>query len=651
MSNILAPSAMASAGNSAPPRLFTARGVAGGAALALLSIVSWCLTHRYRGLTGDSELYAVQALSRIHAGLMRDVFLGNASQDRYTLFSPIYALCIEALGLPTAALSLLLVFKLCFYCSAWMFSRKLFDTRIALLTTALLIVTPMEYGAYHVFHVGEDMLTARSLAETLAMVALCLHVYGRRALGLAAAILALSIHALMALPAVLLMLALRMRIRTSLLCALSVIALVLCGASAAARLPDWTPPFLAVMDPSWLEVVRERSQFVFLQLWGLDDWELNARPFLSLGLSMLAVPDDRIRSLCGNAIIVGAAGLAIAFIAATIGPASILLQGQAWRWVWVTSLASLLMLAPTVRHMWSSMPCGPLCVLLLLVGWLVPSIDGSYCIAASLSLWYGRKHIAPTGAPYVHFVALAFGALVLARVIGIEWHAARPPAADMGSENGILRLARTVFGLDGVPVGFAFLVGLGVLRSRSLALRGAITLALGTATAFAVPDALRDPRPEGSAAQLEEFSDWREAIPPGENVFVAPSYYSASFAWFTLERPSYLTVDQSSGVIFSRATAAEIRRRSLVLLPIQESDWRLLSRRASHGGKFDASALPLTRDRLVRICGDPELSFVIAKEDVGFTPLHHSRSGTWNGWNLYDCRQVNQGRIGNEHDE
>ena len=84
-------------------------------------------------------------------------------------------------------LSLLVFFKVCFYVSAWAFSRKLFDARTALLTIALLIVVPIEYGAFHVFRVAEDMLTARSMAEALAMTGLCLHVYGRKNAGLALA--------------------------------------------------------------------------------------------------------------------------------------------------------------------------------------------------------------------------------------------------------------------------------------------------------------------------------------------------------------------------------------------------------------------------------------------------------------------------------
>jgi len=629
-----------SARNSIPLRL-VARRAAGGAALALLPVALWCLTHRYRGLTGDAGLYAVQALSRSNAGLARDVFLNNASQDRYTIFSPIYAFFIKRLGLQEAAISLLVLFKVCFYVSAWAFSRKLFDARTALLTIALLIVAPIEYGAFHVFRVAEDMLTARSMAEALAMMGLCLHVYGRKNVGLALAAIALSIHALMALPMVLLLLSLRLSTRASLLAALAAIAAVLCMASAAAMAREWTPGWLRVMDPNWLDMVRERSQFVFLRLWRLEDWESNARPFVSLALGMLVIRDGRVRTLCAAAMIVGAAGVAIAFVAGIVGPTAVLLQGQAWRWTWVTGLASVLMLAPTVLQMWRGERCGLLCAALLLVGWLVSALDGVYFIAAALCLWYGRKHITAGAAPYLRAAAVLIGVLVLARIIGTGWAALLSPAGNAGTESRTLLIARTILGLDCLPVVLALLLGSWALSSRSIALPGAMALALATATAFAAPGALENPLAEGTSGQIEEFSDWREAIPPGENVFIVPRYYTAGFAWFTLQRPSYLTVDQSSGVIFSRATAAEIRRRSEVLLPMEEPDWRLLSRRATHGGKFDAAALPLTRDRLVRICADPELNFVVAREAVGFEPIRHHHPGIWDGWNLYDCKQVN----------
>jgi hypothetical protein len=617
-----------------------ARRAAGGSVLVLLPVALWCLTHRYRGLEGDAELYAVQALARANAGLARDVFLTYASQDRYTVFSPIYAFFIEHLGLQEAALSLLVLFKVWFYSSAWVFTRKLFDARTALLTIALLIVVPIEYGAFHVFRVAEDMLTARSMAEALAMTGLCLHVYDRKNAGLALAAFALGIHALMALPMVLLLLSLRMSHRATLTGALAIIAAVLCMASAAAVAPQWTPGSLGVMDPNWLDMVRERSLFVFLQLWRPADWETNARPFISLALGMLVISDARVRALCAAAMTVGATGLAIAFIAGVIGPTAILLQGQAWRWAWVTGLASVLLLAPTVLRVWRFQRCGVLCAALLLVSWLVPALHGVYFTAAALCLWCCRRHISAGMTPYLRATVAVIGALVIARIIGSAWAALSAPPAHAGTQNRILGITHTVLGLDCLAIILAFLVVSWTLRSRAMAVPGSVALALGAVIAFAAPGALENPHVEGTSAQIDEFSDWRDVIPPGDNVFVVPRYYTAGFAWFTLQRPSYLTVDQSSGVIFSAATAAEIRRRSEVLLPMEEPDWRLLSRRSTRGAKYDAVALPLTGDRLVQICADPELNFVVAKEDVGFNPIRHHHAGIWDGWNLYDCKQV-----------
>jgi hypothetical protein len=631
--------AVSASRDAAPSKLFAARHVLCRAAFFLLPVALWCLTHRYRGLIGDAELYALQALSRTDASLAGDVFLRSASQDRYTVFSPFYAFFMRVLGLQAAAVSLLVLCKVCFYGSAWGVARKLFDSGTAALTTALLIVAPCEYGAYHVFRISEDMLTARSAAEALSMTGLCLHIHGRKGAALAITLLALCVHAIMALPMLLLLMSLRVGSRASTRWALAVVTAALCAASMATWTPHWTPSFLSVMDPSWLEMVRERSQFVFLQLWRPDDWVMNARPIVSLVIGMLVLRDTRIRALGAAALIVGAAGLMIASIAGSVGPVAILLQGQAWRWIWIPQTIAVLVLAPAVLQTWREDRCGPLCAVLLLGGWIVPIADSVYYLGAALILWIGRTHIPAGLRRHLRWVAAAVTVLVLARVALNGWSSLSHAADD--HESAPLRLARSLFALDGAALVLAFLAGYVIMRSRSFAVRGLIALALGTVTALAAPGALENPRPEGTPAQIEEFSDWRSAIPAGENVFVPSSYYSAAFTWFTLQRPSYLTVDQSSGAIFSRDSSIEIRRRSQVLLPLEQPDWRLMSGRESRRGKLEARAAPLTRERLEQICRDPALNFVVAQEDVGFEPLPHRGSGAWRGWNLYDCKRVN----------
>ena len=126
-----------------------------------------------------------------------------------------------------------------------------------------------------------------------------------------------------------------------------------------------------------MDVVRERSQFLFLQLWSVRDWDINTQPFIYLAFTAIAVPDQRIRKLCVAAALVGAAGLAVALIGGLIGPVAILVQGQAWRWVWITVFVSALLVPVTALQVWRDEKCGPLCALLLVSGWTLPGVDGT----------------------------------------------------------------------------------------------------------------------------------------------------------------------------------------------------------------------------------------------------------------------------------
>ena len=291
----------------------------------------------------------------------------------------------------------------------------------------------------------------------------------------------------MTLPMALLLVCLRLRLRTSLRWALAAIVAALCGAFAAAMALQWAPSVLRVIQPSWLEMVRERSQFVFLQLWTLRDWEANARPFVSLALGALVIRNVCVRSLCVSSMIVGATGLAIALIAGLIGPVLRSLQGQAWRWTWVTGLASILMLAPSVLAMWRSERCGPLCAVLLLMGWLISAVEGVYCVVAALCLWYGRDHIPASAARYLRATIALIGVLVLARVIGTGWTALSSLQAHAETDGKTLLLVRTFLGLDCVAVVLVLPLSSWAFNSRSIGPAVAIVVALATTTALAVP--------------------------------------------------------------------------------------------------------------------------------------------------------------------
>ncbi len=614
---------------------------------ALMLVSLWALTHRYNGFARDGELYAVQAMARIHPSLATDLYLQNVSQDRFTVFSPIYAAVIALIGLQPAEL---LLFSLCtvvFLTAAGMLARELFSVEAAWLSTALLIVTTGYYGAYMIFSYSENYLSARSMGEALVVTALACHFRGWRTATWLIAVAGMCIHPLMVLPGVLLLLCLGLPTRLAVSGAVAGVLATLAFALTA-TFTHGTMPFMTLMDPAWLEVVRERSQFLFLKYWTVNDWGLAARPVVCLTFTALAVPDERVRKLCIAALLVGAAGLAVALIAGTVGPVAILLQGQAWRWMWVTGFVSVLLVVPTALHVWRAERCGPLCATLLVLAWTFQGIDSLACADAALALWLVRPYITARTGQHLRWAGAALVAIVVLWTVANCWTFAFSAIPESGREPIIVGRLREMFGLGVSAVLLAGFVWYGARRIRSMPMVALVAAALVATSVTILPGSVKQMSAVGSPAEIAEFADWRAAIPPTSNVLMVPTTKSAAFVWFTLGRPSYLSVDQSAGVIFSPATAREVRRRSEILAPLGDPDWRILSaitkdrqrREAGLPSKPAPPPLKLTAGMLTSVCSDPALGFVVAEPNVGFNPVTHVHPGGWNRWNLYDCRRV-----------
>jgi hypothetical protein len=610
--------------------------------LALMLVTLWLALLGYHGLTGDGQIYAFQAFARLHPHLTADLYLQNTSQDQFTLFSPLYAWCIGLLGLENAARLLTLLFTLWFLAAAWSFARSVTGRDTAWLAVAFLLIIAGDYGASGVFRILDPFLTARLPAEALIITALCCHLRGRKRLGLLLALGALFIHPLIALPGLLLVVCLRLPVRVSVVGAIGGILATLAMAVVAISRP-MVSPVLNVMDAPWLEVVRERSQFLFLQLWSIHDWDVNARPFIYLAFAAIAVPDERIRKLCAAAALVGAAGLAVAFIGGLIGPVAILVQGQAWRWVWITVFIGAALIPFTALQVWRDERCGPLCALLLVSGWTWPGVDGTACVSLALIFWLARAHISSRLATYFRWVSAALGTAIVVWTLSKCWAILSPPIPSLGRALlGVVQV-QNMFALKIPAVLLGALIWWGISASRVKWVPVFLSAMLAAFSTLIFPAAFKQPRTLAAAAEIHEFADWANVIPPTGTVLVVPPHDVGAFVWFTLDRPNYLALDQSAGVVYSRATALEVRRRSEVLLPLMDPDWKILtSLRATPGSgrKNEANTRPLTAKNLIQVCADPQLGFVISPEKVGFDPLRHEHAGAWKDWNLYDCRNV-----------
>jgi hypothetical protein len=616
--------------------------------VVLMPVTLWLLLRGYHGLLGDGQIYAFQALSRIHTQFAADLYLQNTSQDQFTIFSPIYAWFISWFGLEQAARLLTLVFTLWFLIAAWSIAHTLAGRDAAWLAVCLLLVVAGSYGGSGVFRFSDQFLTARLPAEAMIVTSLALFVRGRRWPSFAIATVALFFHPLVALPGLLLLICLWVPNQAASAGAVLGVLLTLAVAIASTAIPSLTPA-LPLMDVSWLDTVRERSQFLFLQLWTYRDWELNVRPFFYLAFTAVAIQEIRIRKICYASALIGAAGLAIALVAGLIGPVALFVQGQAWRWEWITVFIAAVLLPVTAMRVWRDEKCGPLCAILLILGWTLSAVDGTACVSLAIAVWVMRGGVSARHAIFIRWVSVALACAIVGWIImqtshilgwsaktsAFSWRLALPSVTEI----------RSIFDLRISAVLLVALIFWWLRQNRSPwqpILLAAVLLASSIAL---LPSAFKQSRLFGTPADIDEFTDWRRAIPSTSTVLVVPARDVGSFVWFTLQRPNYLTVDQSAGVVFSRATALEVRRRSDVLLPVMEPNWKI--RTHLHDGtanthKAPAVTRPLTTDSLQQICNDPVLGFVISSRDVGFEPLRHVSAGSWKDWNLYDCRKVRQ---------
>jgi hypothetical protein len=612
-----------------------------GAAYFLTAVATWLLLRGYHGLIGDAQLYAFQALSRMHPPLASDLYLQNTSQDQFTIFSPVYAWFIELLGVEPAALSLTLFFTIWFLAAAWVAARTLTDRDGAWLAVFFLLIVDGRYGGSGVFSLAEQFLTARLPAEALIATSFACFLRGSRVLAAVVAAVALLIHPLIALPGLLLVMCILVPTRASLLGAAASAIAALLIAFCAVHLP-WMAKLFPIMDPTWLNIVQERSQFLFPRLWSFRDWEINAQPFFYLVFIAFATQDTRVRGICVAAVIVGATGLGIAVIGDSVGPLAILVQGQAWRWVWISVFVGTLLLPATVLKIWLDKKCGPLCAMLLLLGLTLPPANGTACVSLSLILWLMRPHFPIRAVLVLRWILWALAFAVAAWAAIHIWEITSSAFRRSGAIAAML--LRDLFALKIPAVLGAALICWGLRKCAGFRAPTVLCFGLLALSIFILPAAFKQNRLLASTAERNEFSDWAGIIPPTSTVLVAPARDVGTFVWFTLQRPNYLSVDQSAGVVFSRATALEVKRRSQVLLPVMDPNWKIMSklRAAANSGKhqIDTPSRPLTAANLDQICADTLLGFVISSQQIDFDSLTHKNAGPWMGWHLYDCSKV-----------
>ncbi|HWS65311.1 MAG TPA: hypothetical protein VN325_21360 [Steroidobacteraceae bacterium] len=583
--------------------------------VGLLVVATWALSHSYRGIFHDAGLYTLQALARLHPdSLAEDVFLRFGSQDGFTIFSPIYAAASRLLGVEWAGATLTLLLQWALLAAAWTLARAVMPSSMTIFGVAVLIAMPGDYGPDRIFTCIEPFLTPRMAAEALVLGSLAAALWQRKTLAASLGIAAVLIHPIMALAGACALVYLYLGKPKPLVTgAVAIVGLIAVAAAAFVVPPgEW-----GRFDTHWLALVENRSPYLFIAHWQLDDWSRAAVTLATLcvGFRVLRKPSARTLSLIALTTVL--TGLALTFIACDLLHLVLLTQLQPWRWQWLGTVVAALLLPEIVRTLWQNE--APelrtteqrTTALLLVSAWVFAS--NAYALFAStagLAALVLLQRLKPSEARWVFLGACGLGVIAVAWRLGTNLEFTDAYYLDSNIPWWIRRASS--FMHDGtVPIAA---VSLAFWLARMRRGRTALLLLGGLVGAGCVasfPQTWKSwTTREFPPQQLAGFSGFRERIPPGADVFWAESPVAV---WVLLQRPSYLSVIQTSGMVFSRRSALELERRANALGG------------AISSGSFMSwnagTALTLSQQQLKQTCDTGAFEYLVTATDLGVAPI------------------------------
>ena len=566
------------------------------------------LAHPYQGIFHDANLYALQALARLHPdSLPQDVFLRFGSQDRFTVFSPAYTAAIRLFGVDHAAALLTLLSQLALFAGGWCLARAVMPPRYALLGLVLLIAVPGDYGPARIFTCVEPFLTPRMGAEALSLAAMAAAISGRKFWCIALLAAAVALHPIMAaagLAALSLAFVVLPHPRSS------IPLILLTGAwllFAAFALPagEW-----GRLDPDWLTLASQRSPYLFLSFWQLEDWSRAA-----VALTILLVGSFtlgwRARLLCRASALTMVGGFVLTWAACDWLHLALFTQMQPWRWQWLGTLTAALSLPLIVIVNWHRGAAGRASALLLISAWIfgVSEFAIITCLAALLSLTFAK--LKPREQRLVFWGSCAVLGLALLWRIASNLEFADVHYMDASLPLWLRRA--TSFAHDGfAPAALLCLVAW-VTRIPHTPIASRVTAAIGIAAIAGLLPFSWNAWMQEEFPQLEiaRFAAWRQAVAPGDDVFWAESPLSS---WVLLNRPNYISGLQTSGMIFSRESALELEHRALALRDFVGAPTFLSwSSAGAH--------LSLSPEQLQGICRLAAFKYLVTNTDLGMQPV------------------------------
>ena len=595
----------------------------------------------YRGIRHDAILYLAQALARLNpAWAASDFYFTFGSQDRYSLFSLPRAWLLQWASTPFVDIVTLLLSRCA---SVWALASlaSTLSPRLRWLGVMTVVAAAHFYGAGRIFGFFEPFITARTLAEPLALAALALLVNGRPVLATLSLAGSLLFHPLVGLPTAAVMFALQI-LRDRRWAWTALLLLPLAGLALAG-----VAPFAGLLhryDDDWWRAVLQANADVLINQWNARDIVAVLSNVAVLALSVRGRRDELARA--GRAALLSAALLcAVSYVGADLLHDILITQLQLWRVLWVVGVLALLNLPALLAREWVRGPVGRLAAVAVFTAFFVVDCyaPNAWAIVAWAILALTASARAIVLKSSVVLLAIVATILVGLSTTGLQVFNALGQLNLDAQGMAIARPSSIPFVLPilMLPLALALVVGWergGVARACAAAAASAL-LVVGVATWD--QRTAWDRHVEAAQPGSHPFA---KLIPPGAEVYWHDDVLAT---WLLLQRAQFISLNQVSGLLFNRDTAyvGMARLPSLLALKPNTQDCTMLSRMGADTRQL--SMCGLSREAFLAMCkAEPtHPDFLVANADFGtgvvarwrFNPDDDSAPVDYM---LYDCARL-----------
>lgn len=529
---------------------------------ALLGLIMLLLLRRYTGIIHDATLYLGQSLMQQKPSLLaQDLFFLHGSQDRYTLFPRLLGLVFNWASPPIVFFYATLIGLLGFVAASWYCLHSLLPTNQRYWAWLSVLCLPPVYGRVSMFSLGESFLTPRIFAEALCLLSIGLLAHGYRWRAAVPITLALFLHPLQTLLALLIIWVwLVLHNRRWLLAIWLIIPVLLLA---------WTglSPFNALLqkiDPAWMHRLQDNTSQLFLLSWKQEDFINLGFDFILLGLAWRLRGNFRLWSaaaLTGLSLGLGCSILLVDWLQLALPTAM-----QPWRVHWLAhwfALAAMGALLYRDTHS-ADFSRGLLLLLAATLVWLMQSL---LCLPL-LGLYIAWPHI--LGRPNTQRLRLLFALLftfgILLLLLShtftefLRWKSFK-------FQLSLYPFDRRVLTFPLLSLGLPLCGWLIWQRITKFQYKVLLTLPLCALAVFSMLhwDA-RSPSTRAIEKASGQTNSFGFTLPKNAQVYWDSNLLLGP--WLVLEHPSFLTANQIAGQIFNRSTAIDAGLRIDQMTPL-----------------------------------------------------------------------------------